>query len=110
MRTATYKGKRYRLDYLGSTRFGYRAKLSFFNGRKSFWVDGSRVYEIYGNSYPKARLSVNPDITHEPPPPYEDEFDEHMAEMTEAERRNATIIDSGYDAYAREEGHYDIPF
>jgi len=23
------------------------------------------------------------------------------------ERRNATIIDCGYDAYAREEGHYD---
>ncbi len=23
--------------------------------------------------------------------------------------RNARIIDSGYDAYAREEGHYDLP-
>lgn len=27
--------------------------------------------------------------------------------QSEAERRNAMIIDHGYEAYAREEGHYD---
>lgn len=26
-----------------------------------------------------------------------------------AERRNARLIDSGWEAYAREEGHYDLP-
>jgi len=26
-----------------------------------------------------------------------------------AEHRNARLIDSGYEAYAREEGYYDIP-
>jgi hypothetical protein len=30
-------------------------------------------------------------------------------EASAAERRNATIIDYGYYAYAREEGHYDLP-
>jgi hypothetical protein len=29
--------------------------------------------------------------------------------QSEAERRTRTIIDHGWDAYAREEGHYDIP-
>ena len=28
-------------------------------------------------------------------------------EPSPAERRNAIIIDCGYEAYAREEGHYD---
>jgi hypothetical protein len=46
MRTAIYKGREYRLDYLGATRFGRRAKLSFMNGRRTFWVDAERVREI----------------------------------------------------------------
>ena len=80
MRTAMYKGKHYRLDYLGNTRYGRRAKLSFFNGRRSFWVNADAIREIVNDT------------------------------ETAAERRNATIIDHGYEAYAREEGHYDIPF
>ena len=43
MTTALYKGKKYRLDWKGQTKYGKRAKLSFFNGSKSFWVDLNKV-------------------------------------------------------------------
>lgn len=39
----TYKGKKYRVEFLGQTKFGRRAKLAFFSGGKSFWVDASAV-------------------------------------------------------------------
>jgi hypothetical protein len=31
------------------------------------------------------------------------------AKSETSEQRNARMIDSGYQAYAREEGHYDLP-
>lgn len=44
-RTCTYKGKAYRLLYIGQTKFGRKAKLSFMDGSKEFWVDASQVTE-----------------------------------------------------------------
>lgn len=109
MRTGFYKGRKYRVDYIGNTKFGYRAKLSFFNGASTFWVPGNMVSGIKnGRSAPAPRPA--PVAVADIPPPYEDEFDTYAAEAA-AEQRNARMIDSGYDAYAREEGHYDtVPF
>lgn len=45
-RTASYKGRTYRLEYLGATKFGRRAKLAFLDGSKEFWVDASTVTEL----------------------------------------------------------------
>lgn len=42
-RTATYKGKTYRLEFLGDTKFGRRAKLAFMDGSKEFWVAADLV-------------------------------------------------------------------
>jgi hypothetical protein len=44
-RYATYKGKTYRLLYLGSTKYGRRAKLAFRDGSKEFWVAAELVSE-----------------------------------------------------------------
>lgn len=44
-KTATYKGRTYNLLYLGMTKFGRRAKLSFLDGSKEFWVDANLVRE-----------------------------------------------------------------
>jgi hypothetical protein len=49
-RTATYKGKTYRLLYLGDTKHGYRARLGFMNGNKEFWCDGNMVKEIVAST------------------------------------------------------------
>ena len=40
-----YKNKKYQMEYLGETRFGYRAKLKFIDGTKEFWVDGNMVFK-----------------------------------------------------------------
>lgn len=44
-KTATYKGKTYRLEFLGETKYGRRAKLAFLDGSREFWVDASLVTE-----------------------------------------------------------------
>lgn len=44
-KTAQYKGRTYRLAYIGQTKFGRRAKLQFMDGSKEFWVDASLVSE-----------------------------------------------------------------
>lgn len=44
-RTAEYKGKKYRLLFLGNTKHGRRAHLQFFSGDKNFWVDARLVTE-----------------------------------------------------------------
>ena len=53
MRTnkATYKGRTYRLDWVGQTRYGRRAKLSFMDGSKSFWVDASKITEVSSSAH-----------------------------------------------------------
>jgi hypothetical protein len=47
-RVAEYKGKKYRLLYIGDTKYGRRAHLAFFDGSKDFWVDGALVTVING--------------------------------------------------------------
>lgn len=44
-RYATYKGRTYRLLYLGDTKFGKRAKLGFSDGSKTFWADAGAIRE-----------------------------------------------------------------
>jgi hypothetical protein len=44
-RTAEYKGRKYRLLWIGKTKYGYRAHLEFFDGSKDFWCDGNAVRE-----------------------------------------------------------------
>lgn len=45
-----YKGKKYEMEYLGETKFGYRAKLKFLDGTKEFWVDGNLVFKYMTRS------------------------------------------------------------
>lgn len=40
---AEYKGRKYRLLWIGDTKYGRRAHLQFFNGSKDFWVDAALV-------------------------------------------------------------------
>lgn len=46
MQTATYKGKKYRLEFMGETKFGKRAKLGFMDGSKQFWVSAADVSNV----------------------------------------------------------------
>lgn len=34
-----YKGVKYKVEFAGKTKFGFRAKLSYLNGSKEFWVN-----------------------------------------------------------------------
>jgi hypothetical protein len=45
-RIADYKGRTYRVLFLGNTKFGRRANLEFTDGSKSFWVDASMVSNV----------------------------------------------------------------
>jgi hypothetical protein len=49
-RKALYKGRHYRLLYLGHTKYGERAKLEFMDGTKSFWCDAGAVEELSANN------------------------------------------------------------
>jgi hypothetical protein len=40
---AQYKGRRYKLLFLGDTSFGKRARLAFLDGSKQFWVDAAKI-------------------------------------------------------------------
>lgn len=44
-RYATYKGRTYLLRFLGTTKFGLKAKLAFLDGSKEFWVDSNLIAE-----------------------------------------------------------------
>jgi len=44
-RTASYRGRTYRLLFVGETKYGRRAHLQFFDGSKDFWVDAVAVQE-----------------------------------------------------------------
>jgi hypothetical protein len=48
MKVGEYKGRKYRILYIGDTRYGYRAHLGFFDGSKDFWVDGTAVTVLSG--------------------------------------------------------------
>lgn len=59
-RTATYKGRTYRLLWLGNTKFGSRARLQFMDGSKDFWVAGTEVSGIAAYSAPAGNRSARP--------------------------------------------------
>lgn len=40
---ATYKGRKYRLMWVGKTKYGQRAHLAFFDGSRDFWVNADLV-------------------------------------------------------------------
>jgi hypothetical protein len=40
---AEYKGRKYKLLWIGNTKYGRRARLGFFDGSKEFWVDASAI-------------------------------------------------------------------
>lgn len=42
-RTADYKGRTYRLLWVGQTKYGRRARLEFADGSKEFWVPASKI-------------------------------------------------------------------
>lgn len=46
MKSAIYKGRRYRLLWSGETKFGLRAHLKFFDGSKDFWVAVAAITEV----------------------------------------------------------------
>lgn len=45
-----YKKRKYRLQFLGHTKFGYRAKLQFMDKSNSFWADGKLIYKYMTKS------------------------------------------------------------
>lgn len=47
---AEYKGRKYKLAWQGTTKYGERAKLQFFDGSKEFWVDASTIRITESNS------------------------------------------------------------
>ena len=47
-KTASYKGRTYKLLFVGDTKFGKRAKLGFMDGSKEFWVSADAVQEVAG--------------------------------------------------------------
>lgn len=66
-KTATYKGRTYKLLFSGKTKFGNKAKLGFMDGSKEFWVDlglitegSSEVSRTRPNSVRTTRLRTCP--------------------------------------------------
>jgi hypothetical protein len=55
MRTVMYKGREYRLAWLGDTKYGRRAKLQFKDGSKEFWVAADAVELCGAVSYARLR-------------------------------------------------------
>jgi hypothetical protein len=41
--TAQYKGRTYRLLWMGATKFGRRAHLAFTDGTKDFWINANLI-------------------------------------------------------------------
>lgn len=55
---AVYKGREYRLMFLGDTKFGKRAKLAFTDGSKEFWVPADAIIVKSGSpSYTPRAMS-----------------------------------------------------
>lgn len=55
--TASYKGRQYKLLWIGQTKFGRRAKLGFFDGSKEFWVDAALVSISQASGRSRRRVS-----------------------------------------------------
>lgn len=43
---AVYKGRKYKLKFLGQTKYGKRAQLAFLDGSKTFWVPADSISDI----------------------------------------------------------------
>src|ERR1043166_8119820 len=56
---AVYNGRKYRLAWSGATKYGRRAKLSFLDGSKEFWVDLAKI-EIHASSRPSSGFRRGP--------------------------------------------------
>jgi len=41
--TAVYKGRKYCVLFIGTTRHGHRARLQFLNGNQTFWVNADEL-------------------------------------------------------------------
>lgn len=57
--TVLYKGRKYKVQYAGKTKFGLKAKLSFMDGSKEFWVPLNAVQPTRssgGSSVGRTRL------------------------------------------------------
>jgi hypothetical protein len=52
---AKYKGKTYRVLFLGPTKYGERARLQFMDGSKDFWVDARLVDVVKGTPQQRGR-------------------------------------------------------
>lgn len=52
MKTAMYKGKRYQCLFVGKTKYGQKAKLSFMDGSKEFWVDADKISGVQDDGEP----------------------------------------------------------
>jgi hypothetical protein len=59
---ATYKGRKYKLLFIGETRFGRRAHLQFQDGTKDFWVDERQISTLADAN------DLDPDPMYTPPP------------------------------------------
>jgi hypothetical protein len=56
-----YKGVKYKVEFAGKTKFGFRAKLSYLNGTKEFWVNLSDLTPVESSSkedFPEHILSL----------------------------------------------------
>ena len=51
-----YKGRKYRVEYAGKTKYGMKAKLKFLNGSKSFWVPLDMVSHSSSSSRGRGRM------------------------------------------------------
>lgn len=54
-KTCAYKGRTYRLLWVGDTKFGRRAKLGFTDGSTEFWVDAKLISESSGPAASSSR-------------------------------------------------------
>lgn len=52
MKTGTYRGRKYRVLFIGKTQFGQRAHLQYFDGSKDFWVGADAVSDISNENQP----------------------------------------------------------
>lgn len=53
MKTGTYRGRKYRVLFIGKTQFGQRAHLQYLNGAKDFWVGADSVTDLETETSPK---------------------------------------------------------
>ena len=61
-----YKGVKYKVGFAGKTKFGFRAKLSYLNGTKEFWVNLSDLTPVESSpekEFPEHILSMDESLS-----------------------------------------------